>query len=364
MLLLLSCLSCISRLYWSHSPLLFSAVCYEKGTEKVTPHLKQENNYILQWSRCCSWVDKNRTNGRRTEGTEGCRTHNGYRRGKGIESCGNEIVYGKKTKGIKGCRAHNDCGRWPKGIDSGNKNDLKGSPFPTQPFLPMQQEAYLLGSMPGALSCDVEFGNSEVFWLSERYIQRELNGFHIYSSHIVAFVVFQSPRMGHIQRLYNVVNTWNGWLCIAILIPSQINAVVLVLWSEIPVLETFLDTIHHNHTCLILYVIDNRNPMKETDNCVYIKKDQGLTCQHYEDVIYPINLLRNLAIEATNTEYYINMDADIIPSRRPEDCAFMWSQLVHGVAPNRLLSLFQQEDCLYDTHIPVYCGGASEVFNG
>ena len=88
-------------------------------------------------------------------------------------------------------------------------------------------------------------------------------------------------------------------------------------------LETFLDTIHHNHTCLILYVIDNRNPMKETDNCVYIKEDQGLTCQHYEHVIYPINLLRNLAIEATNTEYYINMDADIIPSRRPEDCAFM-----------------------------------------
>ena len=32
-------------------------------------------------------------------------------------------------------------------------------------------------------------------------------------------------------------------------------------------------------------------------------------------LIASINILRNLAIERVNTAYYLNMDADIIPSR-------------------------------------------------
>lgn len=132
--------------------------------------------------------------------------------------------------------------------------------------------------------------------------------------------------MSHIQRLHNVLNTWKGLRYIGLFMRRQINAAVLVLWSEIPKLETFLETIHHNHTTLILYVIDNRTPMKRVDNCVYVETGFGLKCEQYEDVIYPINLLRNLAIETTSTEYYVNMDADIIPSRRSR-CYVSWKPI-------------------------------------
>jgi hypothetical protein len=97
----------------------------------------------------------------------------------------------------------------------------------------------------------------------------------------------------------------------------RINLSLFVLWKEIPYAQRFLNQVKTDRIDVILFIVDNRHPLKPNDNCInrFNPNTHKLDCIQLSSIIYPINILRNLAIERVDTAYYLNMDADIIPSR-------------------------------------------------
>lgn len=90
-----------------------------------------------------------------------------------------------------------------------------------------------------------------------------------------------------------------------------------MLWTEIPYAQRFLNQLETDRIEVILFIVDDRNALKPNNNCInrLDPNTHKMECIQMPSIIYPINILRNLAIERVNTAYYLNMDADIIPSR-------------------------------------------------
>ena len=79
---------------------------------------------------------------------------------------------------------------------------------------------------------------------------------------------------------------------------------------------------------IVLYIVDDRHPIQPNDNCIYhdyvrifqCTDDQNTTegvslvCDRFNASIYPINTLRNLAINFIDTSHFLNLDMDLWPS--------------------------------------------------
>lgn len=115
----------------------------------------------------------------------------------------------------------------------------------------------------------------------------------------------------------------------------RINLSLFVLWTEIPQAQRFLNEVKTDRIDVILFIVDNRHPPNPNNNCVnrLNPNTDKLECIQLPSIIYPINILRNLAIERVDTAYYLNMDADIIPSRT--------IQSIHSFQANLYQSLRQ-----------------------
>ena len=87
----------------------------------------------------------------------------------------------------------------------------------------------------------------------------------------------------------------------------------MVLWSELTKMEYFLKTVIRPNFLMILYVVDDREPLKSNDNCAYRFHKGHLRCFHQESPIYPINVLRDLAIDSIQTTHSMCLDMDLIP---------------------------------------------------
>lgn len=113
------------------------------------------------------------------------------------------------------------------------------------------------------------------------------------------------------------MKNWSGWEMIRDMKNRRINLSLFVLWKEIPYAQRFLNQVKTDRIDVILFIVDNRHPLKPNDNCInrFNPNTHKLDCIQLSSIIYPINILRNLAIERVDTAYYLNMDADIIPSR-------------------------------------------------
>ena len=44
---------------------------------------------------------------------------------------------------------------------------------------------------------------------------------------------------------------------------------IFTLWTEIPLVESFLKTVNGSGVRIVIYLVDNRSPFSATDNCVY-----------------------------------------------------------------------------------------------
>lgn len=194
-----------------------------------------------------------------------------------------------------------------------------------------------------------------VLWLSETTVWGKRDWFHIHCSFIVIDKREWWDRMSHLKRIDDVLRNWEGWGMIRDMKNRRIILSLFVLWTEIPYAQRFLNQVTTDRIDVILFIVDNRYPFKPNDNCVY-RQDPNtlkLECKQLTSIIYPINILRNLAIQMVDTAYYLNMDADIIPSRTIKSIPLNSSQSLSIPSTHRLHS-FQQQHCFHHPHLPVH----------
>ena len=116
------------------------------------------------------------------------------------------------------------------------------------------------------------------------------------------------------ERLFFVehfLKRWGGWRCIISLIPRPISITVIVHRNELHEMEQFIQQSHFpDRLTLTLYIIDvSSNP-----DCVFTQlADGSMQCE--PGPIYPLNRLRNIAIESVSTSHFVLFDMDVWPSR-------------------------------------------------
>ena len=116
------------------------------------------------------------------------------------------------------------------------------------------------------------------------------------------------------ERLFFVehfLKRWGGWRCIISLIPRPISITVIVHRDELHETEQFIQQSHFPaRLTLTLYIIGvSSNP-----DCVYTQLADG-SVQCEPGPIYPLNRLRNIAIESVSTSHFVLFDMDVWPSR-------------------------------------------------
>jgi hypothetical protein len=96
---------------------------------------------------------------------------------------------------------------------------------------------------------------------------------------------------------------------------GPISLSIFIYESEIPIVDQFILTYqNHSNLQLIFYIVPDTD-----ENFIWIQKE-GLQKQYLDERIFPLNLLRDLAILRTTTSHYICVDMDLLPSSKN----FLW----------------------------------------
>lgn len=107
-----------------------------------------------------------------------------------------------------------------------------------------------------------------------------------------------------------------------LLIYRPISLALFVQMNETVIVDEWLKNLHHSDLRLVLYII----PENET-NCIYRSIMNNTHCIPMSTSIYPINTLRNLAIQNIHTSHFLNLDMDMWPSC----CSYLWVFHVDGL---------------------------------
>lgn len=57
---------------------------------------------------------------------------------------------------------------------------------------------------------------------------------------------------------------WTGWAFSILLTLSPISMTIFTLWTEIPLVESFLKTVNGSGVRIVIYLVDNRSPFSAT----------------------------------------------------------------------------------------------------
>ena len=93
------------------------------------------------------------------------------------------------------------------------------------------------------------------------------------------------------------------------LIYRPISLALFVQMNETMIVDEWLKNLHHSDLRLVLYII----PENET-NCIYRSIMNNTHCIPMSTSIYPINTLRDLAIQNIHTSHFLNLDMVMWPS--------------------------------------------------
>lgn len=102
---------------------------------------------------------------------------------------------------------------------------------------------------------------------------------------------------------------WNGCILVSVVIRSPISITVFLNRTELPEVEAYIQKSKFpKRLRLALYV----TAISDEKDCVYHFVDDELVC--LEQTVYPLNRLRNIAIDNTRTSHFILLDMDMWPA--------------------------------------------------
>ncbi|KNB43828.1 glycosyltransferase-like protein [Blastocystis sp. subtype 4] len=146
-----------------------------------------------------------------------------------------------------------------------------------------------------------------VTWDSKkRVLERYSKSPYHHSNTDISIVTHSS--VGRLHYLKDLLERWSGPLSLAI----------FAKWSEFSIIEDMMVDIKRSNIRIVLYIVDDRHPIQPNDNCIYhdynTTEGVSLVCDRFNASIYPINTLRNLAINFIDTSHFLNLDMDLWPS--------------------------------------------------
>ena len=62
---------------------------------------------------------------------------------------------------------------------------------------------------------------------------------------------------------------WSGSFLLCEIMSSPVSISVMSLWSELDRLNKFIQSVVSKNVLLIVYVVDDRKPFADNDNCLY-----------------------------------------------------------------------------------------------
>ena len=171
-------------------------------------------------------------------------------------------------------------------------------------------------------------------WNAQRF--KESHVFHRVAFYLdvrslpIDFTLISVLSMNRIDRIPFLVQRWK----------NRISLAVLLTEKEIPQVEDFINNFSKTkQITFILYII------KELSNVPFrsIYYDT-FGADHYNQTIFPINLLRDLAIESIDTSHYVITDIDAFPSQTLYTSLQKHSELLKNERVVILLKTFRMND--------------------
>ena len=109
--------------------------------------------------------------------------------------------------------------------------------------------------------------------------------------------------------LNHFLKRWKGCVFLSLVIRSPISITVFLNKAELPEVEAYIQKSKYpKRLRLALYV----TAISDQKDCVYHFVNDELVC--LEQTVYPLNRLRNIAIDNTRTSHFILLDMDMWPA--------------------------------------------------
>ena len=85
--------------------------------------------------------------------------------------------------------------------------------------------------------------------------------------------------------------------------------------SSLPLVSSFLESVaSRRHFRVVVYVVYGKTSSTSKNNFVNVPFEEGTKQQHPETLLFPINELRNLALQNAQTTHVMVVDADLVVS--------------------------------------------------
>ena len=142
-----------------------------------------------------------------------------------------------------------------------------------------------------------------------------------------------TPRLNRFERLPYIMDRWNASMSIA------------VFATEEEVKDVAFDMINYKSSQSIVYTIYVRKRISSSNTPYYLNRE-GVRFE-YPDGVYPLNVLRNLAIESITTSHYMLIDADVFLSTTLLSSIQKNKNILHNHKNVMVIPLFEYQGTNY-----------------
>lgn len=142
-----------------------------------------------------------------------------------------------------------------------------------------------------------------------------------------------TPRLNRFERLPYIMDRWNASMSIA------------VFATEEEVKDVAFDMINYKSSQSIVYTIYVRKRISSSNTPYYLNRE-GVQFE-YPDGVYPLNVLRNLAIESITTSHYMLIDADVFLSTTLLSSIQKNKNILHNHKNVMVIPLFEYQGTNY-----------------
>ena len=164
----------------------------------------------------------------------------------------------------------------------------------------------------------------------------------------IDFTLISVISINRIDRIPFLIHRWKNRICLSVLLTEK----------EIPQVEDFINNFSKTRQITFILYIIREIPDVPFRSIYY----DTFGADHYNQTLFPINLLRDLAIESIDTSHYVITDIDAFPSQSLYSSLKSHAKLLKNEKAVILIKTFRMNDQVINMKKCYHRGACLDMF--